>query len=142
MQDGTKSVIQALGNHFGQLHSFPYIQLSADDRSGTLADGEWLKINGQHWDKIRRIVIFAYIYEGVPNWAATDAVVTILVPNQAPIEIRLQEGSNRLGMCGIAELANSQGNIQVARKMEYVAGHRELDQLFGFGMRWKAGSKD
>ena len=141
MKDGSKSVIQALGNQFGSLQRKPYIQLMADDRTGTSSEGEWLKINGQHWDEIHRIVIFAFIYQGVANWAATDAVIKIAVPNQVPIEINLQEGNNNLRMCGIVELTNTQDNIQVSRKMNYVAGHRELDQLFGFGMNWKAGSK-
>ncbi|RYY79561.1 MAG: tellurium resistance protein [Moraxellaceae bacterium] len=142
MKDGSKGVIQALGNCFGALNDFPYMQLAADDRTGTRADGEWLKINGQHWREIQRIVIFAFIYEGVANWAATDGMISLYVPDQAPIEIQLQEGNNQLRMCGIAELINIQDNIQVSRKMNYVAGHRELDQLFGFGLRWRAGSKD
>lgn len=142
MQDGSKSVIQALGNCFGTFNQYPYIQLSADDRSGASSDGEWLKINGQHWDQIKRIVIFAFIYEGAPNWAATDGVVTIYVPNQPPIEIQLTEGGDRLRMCGIAELSNHKGEFQVSRQVKYVAGHRELDQHFGIGLQWKSGSKD
>lgn len=140
MQDGTKSVIQALGNRFGTLHDYPYIQLSADDRTGQSSSGEWLSINGKYWDQIKRVVIFAFIYEGAPNWAATDAVVTIHAPQQPPIEVKLTEGKP-LGMCGIVELSNLQGSIQVARHVQYVPGHRELDQQFGFGLRWQAGSK-
>lgn len=140
MQDGSKSVIQALGNRFGDFNGFPFIQLSADDRTGALTEGEWLRINGQHWSQIRRLVLFAFIYEGVPNWAETDAVVTIYIPDQPPIEIRLTEGQP-LGMCGIVELVNQGGSIQVQRHVRYVPGHRELDQAFGFGLRWVAGSK-
>lgn len=140
MQDGTKSVVQALGNTFGNFQNFPYIQLSADDRTGAISDGEWLRINGQHWSQIRRVVIFAFIYEGIPNWAATDGVVTIYVPDQPPIEIGLTEGQP-YAMCGIVELTNQGGGIQVQRHVRYVQGHRELDQAFGFGLRWKAGSK-
>ncbi|MFX4620530.1 tellurium resistance protein, partial [Acinetobacter baumannii] len=75
-----------------------------------------------------------------PNWAETDAVVTIYVPDQPPIEIRLTEGQP-LGMCGIVELVNQSGSIQVQRHVRYVPGHRELDQAFSFGLRWVAGSK-
>ncbi|MEQ1322813.1 TerD family protein [Acinetobacter soli] len=140
MQDGSKSVIQALGNRFGDFNAFPFIQLSADDRTGALKEGEWVRINGQYWQQIRRVVLFAFIYEGVPNWAETDAVVTIYVPDQPPIEIRLTEGQP-LGMCGIVELVNQDGSIQVQRHVRYVPGHQELDQTFGFGLRWVAGSK-
>lgn len=140
MQDGTKSVIQALGDRFGDFNQYPFIQLSADDRTGALKEGEWLRINGEYWQQIRRVVLFAFIYDGVPNWAETDAVVTIYVPDQPPIEIRLTEGQP-LGMCGIVELINQSGSIQVQRHMSYVGGHRELDQAFSFGLRWIAGSK-
>ncbi|ENW04514.1 TerD family protein [Acinetobacter beijerinckii] len=140
MQDGTKSVVQALGDCFGKFQTFPYIQLSDDDRTGALQTGEWLRINGRNWDQIHRVVIFAFIYQGVPNWAETDAVVTIYVPEQPPIEIRLTEGQP-LGMCGIVELMNQKGNIEVRRHVQYVKGHKELDQAFNFGLRWVAGSK-
>jgi len=140
MQDGTKSVIQALGDRFGDFNQYPFIQLSADDRTGALKEGEWLRINGEYWQQIRRVVLFAFIYDGVPNWAETDAVVTIYVPDQPPIEIRLTEGQP-LGMCGIVELINQSGSIQVQRHVSYVGGHRELDQAFSFGLRWIAGSK-
>lgn len=140
MKNGHKSVIQALGSQFGDFDSFPFIKLSADDRTGALKEGEWLRINGKQWQQIHRVVLFAFIYEGVPNWAETDAVVTIYVPDQPPIEVRLSEGQP-LGMCGIVELVNKGGSIQVQRHVRYVRGHRELDQAFGFGMRWVAGSK-
>ena len=140
MQDGTRSVIQALGDCFGNFHTFPFIELSGDDRTGALQGGEWLRINGKNWDQIHRVVIFAFIYQGVPNWAETDAVVTIYVPEQPPIEIRLIEGQP-LGMCGIVELVNQKGNIEVRRHVEYVKGHKELDRAFNFGLRWVAGSK-
>jgi tellurite resistance protein TerA len=140
MQDGTKSVIQALGDRFGDFNQYPFIQLSADDRTGALKEGEWLRINGEYWQQIRRVVLFAFIYDGVPNWAETDAVVTIYVPDQPPIEIRLTEGQP-LGMCGIVELINQSGSIQVQHHVSYVGGHRELDQAFSFGLRWIAGSK-
>lgn len=140
MQNSHKSVIQALGNQFGDFDSFPFIKLSADDRTGALKEGEWLRINGKQWQQIHRVVLFAFIYEGVPNWAETDAVVTIYVPDQPPVEVRLSEGQP-LGMCGIVELVNKDGSIQVQRHVRYVRGHRELDQAFGFGLRWVAGSK-
>ena len=91
MQDGFKGAVQALGNRFGDLREEPYIQLMGDDRTGSVADGEWLRINGQQWNKIERILIFAFIYDGAPNWKATDGVVTIFVPGQSEIEVRMNE---------------------------------------------------
>ncbi|WP_305080054.1 hypothetical protein [Psychrobacter sp. JCM 18900] len=63
-----KTLIQALGNRFGSLQSAPYVCLRADDRTGQVSGGEWLDINGQQWSQIEEVFIFAFIYEGAPNW--------------------------------------------------------------------------
>ncbi|MFF5449967.1 hypothetical protein ACFY40_01815 [Streptomyces sp. NPDC012950] len=42
--DGTKTVVQALGNAFGSVDRFPYVALDADDRTGSRAVGENLVI--------------------------------------------------------------------------------------------------
>lgn len=39
LQDGYKSVIQALGNAFGDYRDEPYVQLKGDDRTGDVSDG-------------------------------------------------------------------------------------------------------
>lgn len=139
--DGSISAIQALGNRFGSFHSEPYIELKGDDRTGAISEGEWLHINGQQWQKFRRILIYAFIYEGAPNWAQTDGVVTIYVPNEAPLEIRLTEGSNNLGMCAIVLLENDRGTLKVNREVRYFNGHQELDKAYHWGLNWRAGSK-
>lgn len=139
--DGTISAIQALGNRFGSFYSDPYIELKGDDRTGAISEGEWLHINGQQWQKFRRILIYAFIYEGAPNWAQTDGVVTIYVPNEAPLEIRLTEGSNNLGMCAIVLLENDRGTLKVNREVRYFNGHQELDRAYHWGLNWRAGSK-
>ena len=66
-KDGSKGIVQALGNHFGQLDRSPYIFLDGDDRTGSVSLGENLYINGKHWDQIKRVMVFAFIYEGVAN---------------------------------------------------------------------------
>ncbi|MCB1825480.1 MAG: TerD family protein, partial [Candidatus Competibacteraceae bacterium] len=142
LRDGRAGAVQALGNSFGSLQQPPYIQLMGDDRSGASAQGEFLRINGRHWDQIDRVVVFALIYEGVPNWAETDAVITLQTPNQPTLEIRLDSHGNDQRMCALAMLENQGGNIQVTKLVEYFQDHRFLDQAYGFGLRWVAGSKD
>lgn len=141
LQDGSKGVVQALGNSFGELDYDPYIQLMGDDRTGAVSDGEWLHINGKHWGDIRRVLVFAFIYEGAPNWRETDGVVTIYVPGQPPIEVRLNEEGGRLGMCAIALLENVAGGVKVSRRVDFHKGHSVMDKAYGWGMRWSAGSK-
>ena len=141
LKNGEKTLIQALGNRFGSLQSAPYVLLRADDRTGQVSGGEWLDINGQQWSQIEEVFIFAFIYEGAPNWAQTDGVVTIHVPEQPPIETRLTEGTGNLPMCAIARLVNQQGSINVERINQYFKGHQEMDKAFNWGFSWKRGSK-
>lgn len=101
-----------------------------------------MHINGQQWSQLDRVLVFAMIYEGAPNWAETDAVVTINVPGQSTLEIRVDSHRNDQRMCALAMLENQSGHIKVTKLVEYFADHRYLDQAYGFGLRWVAGSKD
>jgi tellurite resistance protein TerA len=140
MTNGAKGVVQALGNTFGNYHQPPFISLEADDRTGASTQGENLLINGDHFDIVKRILVFAFIYEGVPNWAATDGVVTIHAPNQPPVEVRLDRTDSK-GMCAVAMIENVRGQLSVTKLVEYFHGHSDMDKWFGFGFNWKAGSK-
>lgn len=141
LQDGYQSVIQALGNSFGNYRDEPYVQLQGDDRTGEVSDGEWLHINGKEWKNIQEVLIYAFIYEGVPTWDKTDGIVTVHVPEQPPIETRLTEGENRRTLCAIARLVNENGSIKVERINQYFKGQDEMDRAFGWGFRWSSGSK-
>ena len=140
LQDGRQDVIQALGGNFGNLAQAPYLRLRGDDRTGQVSDGEWIDINGSQWKQISEILIYAFIYEGVPSWNSTDGVVTLYVQGQE-IETRLTEGDRNRGMCAIARLINDGGSIRVERINRYFSGHKDMDQAFGWGFRWTAGSK-
>lgn len=143
MANGNKGVIQALGKSFGSYHSYPYIALDGDDRTGAVAGGENLRINGDHIPDFKRILVFAYIYKGVANWAQADGVVTIKQPGGPDIVVRLDEHDNRMIMCAIALIENVRNEtFSVERLVRYFPGHQAMDKAFGWGMRWKAGSKD
>lgn len=140
-RDGMPFIIQALGETFGSLDHPPYVRLMGDDRTGAQAEGEWLKINGDKIGEIDEIIIYTFIYSGVPNWAETDARVAIHIPDQPEIETRLTEGDNSLPMCAIAAIKNRNGKLSIERLDRYFRDHREMDQAFGWGFRWKAGRK-
>ncbi|MCQ4319028.1 TerD family protein [Stutzerimonas stutzeri] len=141
LKDGRKGVVQALGKGFGAYNSPPYIQLMGDDRTGSVSDGEWLHINGDRWSEIKRIAVFAFIYQGAPNWAATDGVVTLFAPNQAPIEVRVSEEGGQLGCCCIALLENVDGDVKVTRRVDFHGDQEKLDKAYQWGMSWRVGSK-
>lgn len=147
MADGRPGLVQALGNAWGDFDRPPYIKLEGDDRTGQVSGGENLHINGEHFGEIKRGLIFAFIYRGAPNWAATDGVVTINMPDQAPIEVRLNQGGDQM-MCAIAMIENRSGSLQVTKLEEYFSqqgrdsAHQLMDRRFGFGLRWTTGKKD
>jgi tellurite resistance protein TerA len=147
MRDGSPGCVQALGNSWGNFNQPPFVHLEGDDRSGTNTDGENLFINGDQLDQIKRILIFTFIYDGAPNWAVTNGVVTIEAPGQAPVEVRLDNGTDA-SMCAIAMIENNGGNLQITKLVEYFkqagseSAHKMINDRFGFGLRFKAGSKD
>ena len=147
MLDGTTGCVQALGKSWGDFDRPPYVHLEGDDRTGTNIDGETLFINGDQFNKIKRILIFTFIYEGAPNWAATNGVVIIETPRQAPVEVRLDNGTNA-SMCAIAMIENNGGNLQVTKLVEYFnhkgseSTHKLMNDRYEFGLRFKSGSKD
>ena len=92
-----------------------------------------MHINGRQWSEIKRILVFAFIYEGAPNWKATDGVVTIFIPGQPEIEVRLNEEGGRYGMCAIALLENVNGAVKVSRRVDFHRGHQDMDKAYGWG---------
>lgn len=140
LQNGDKTCIQALGGNFGDLQRPPYAKLRADDRTGQFAEGEWLDINGRAWANIREILVYAFIYEGAPNWDGTDGIATLYVEGRE-IETRLTEGERNRGMCAVARLINDNGGIRVERLNRYFTGHKDMDNAYGWGFRWTAGRK-
>lgn len=138
LNNGQKSIVQALGNSF----SFePYLKLLDDDRTGANSDGEWIHIDGNNIQDVKKITIFTFIYEGAVNWQKANAYVTLHVPGMPPIETQLNESGRNLGFCAIADLNISSGRVDVTRLNNYYSGHKECDLNMGWGFRWNRGSK-
>lgn len=141
--DGSKGVVQALGNAFTNKRGpANVIQLDGDDRSGSAVGGENLHIDLSRAHEIRRILVFAYIYEGVANWSAANGVVTLFPTAGPAVEVRLDNPRNGVRFCAIAMLENVGGDLQVIRQERYVEGDQShLDAAYNWGLRWTAGSK-
>lgn len=143
--DGSKGVVQALGNSFRDTHTFgtgPIAWLDGDDRSGGSEGGENLFVDLSQAAAIRRILVFAFIYEGTPNWAAANGVVTLHPVAGPQVEIALDEHDPRSPMVAIAMLTNERAEIVVRREVRYLQGaQRALDQAYGWGMNWAQGRK-
>ncbi|MGN6605968.1 MAG: TerD family protein [Jatrophihabitans sp.] len=143
--DGSKGVVQALGNSFEASPrgvSRRVIWLDKDDRSGANTEGENLFIDLAYADQVKRVLVFAFIYEGAANWADARGVVT-LFPAQGPqIEIHLDDPRDGARTCAIAMLQGGGGTLSVDRQVNYInGGQRLLDQTYGWGMNWTPGRK-
>jgi len=131
LTDGSKGVVQALGNAFGRL--------DGDDRSGSATGGENLSVNLEHLHEIKRVLVFAFIYEGVPAWSRADGVVTLYPQGGAPIEVALDEHSGSR-MCAVALLSSTGSSLDVRREIRYVDGSQQaLDRIqLGHGLAARA----
>jgi tellurite resistance protein TerA len=147
LTDGSKGVVQALGNSFGALHQPPYIHLDGDDRTGAVSTGENLTVNLDHKEAFRRILVFVTIYEGARSFADLNASVTLQPQYGAPIEFSLDECTVPSLVCALALITNSGGDLVVQREARYlvpdrgVSPQRTVDHAYGWGMNWTPGRK-
>ncbi|WEH42055.1 Tellurium resistance [Streptomyces sp. NBC_01218] len=141
LMDGSKGVVQPLGNLIGDLNEPPYIRLSGDDRFGA-PSGETVYVNMDHRDKIKRLLFFVYIYDQTPAFDRTHAMVTLYPGNGPRIEIELDERAPQARSCAVFTVENIKEELIVRREVKFVYGFQsELDRLYGFGMQWGRGHK-
>ena len=131
-----------MGNHFGELNYPPYIALDGDDRTGAVAAGETIRVNGKFADKIRRILIYTFIYEGAANWEEAKGVVTVNCPGSPELIVRMDEYGSRKHTCAIALLENVGGTFSVEKVVEFFDDSEQMDRAFDWGLRWTIGRKD
>ncbi|MCL8011211.1 TerD family protein [Streptomyces sp. AS02] len=147
LADGSKGVVQSLGNAYGALRQPPYIHLDGDDRTGAVSSGENLTVNLDHQRAIRRILIFVTIYEGARSFADLHATVTLTPQFGAPIDFSLDECTVPSTVCALALITNTGSDLVVQREARYlvpergVSPQRTVDHAYGWGMNWTPGRK-
>ena len=142
LKNGNIGAVQALGNHFGTLDYEPYIALDGDDRTGAVAAGETIRVNGKFADKIRRILIYTFIYQGAANWEEAKGVVTVNCPGSPELIVRMDEYGSKKHTCAIALLENVGGTFSVEKVVEFFDDSEQMDRAFDWGLRWTVGRKD
>ncbi len=142
LKNGKKGTVQALGKAFGRLADEPYIALDGDDRTGASATGENLRINGNMVSKIKRILVYTFIYEGVANWQQADATVTIKYPGAEDLIVKMDSYNTKNKMCALALLENvNDETFSVEKLVQFYPRHQAMDQAFHWGLKWVAGKK-
>ena len=138
LASGEKGVIQALGGNFGNAGGPPFIKLDQDDRSGASAGGENLYI--ERPDLIRKVLIFAFIYEGAGNFSEVGGRLSFTDPQGNEVKMQLSNPA-ALPFCAVALVQAQGGELVITKEERYFSGHRDCDEAFGFGFSWKAGRK-
>ncbi|MEU4657510.1 TerD family protein [Streptomyces sp. NPDC023723] len=147
LADGTKGVIQSLGNAYGALDRPPFIHLDGDDRTGAVASGENLTVNLDHTRDLRRVLVFVTIYEGARSFADLKATVTLRPQHGAPVDFSLDECTVPSTVCALALITNTGDDLVVQREARYlvpergVSPQRTVDRAYGWGMNWTPGRK-
>ncbi|WP_293913752.1 TerD family protein [Deinococcus sp.] len=138
LSSGEVGVIQALGGNFGASGQPPFIKLDQDDRTGAVAGGENLYI--ERPDLVRKVLIFAFIYEGAGNFSEVGGRLSFTDPQGNEIKMNLSNPAS-LPFCAVALVQAHGGELVITKEEKYFPGHRQCDEAYGFGFNWKAGRK-
>lgn len=144
LQDGTRGILQPFGDLFGDFESMPYISLSGDNRTGD-GDGhdETLQINGTQWSKVKRVLVYCYIYKGPKDWSQIKPQLDIhLSSTEKLLTITPQLKTSELSVCALASLENVKNGLKIVTHGEYFVSQAAMDRAFGFGLKWEDGAKD
>jgi tellurite resistance protein TerA len=144
LNDGTRGILQPFGDLYGNFDALPYISLSGDNRTGE-GEGhdEAISINGTQWSKIKRVLVYCYIYKGPNDWSQIKPHLDINLSdeeNLLAIEPRLK--TNDLSVCALASMKNIKDGLQIVTHGEYFVSQAAMDRAFGFGLKWEDGAKD
>ena len=139
MVDGQKGVIQALGNSFGSKNSSPYIFLDRDDRTGAATNGENIYIFRP--DLIKRVMFFAFIYQGTSNFKSVQGGILFKISNGEEVFLELDNPDSNRRFCAAAMIKIVGSQVIITKEEKYFSGHDEASKNYRFGFKWTAGCK-
>lgn len=140
--DKSQFIVQSLGNHFGSIDKYPFVQLSGDNRLiDGVHGGKWLYFNTAHLSQMEEIVLFSFIYDGFPNWNTQGCKLKISIANHAEVELNLSQSPSILPVCALARLTNQKNILKMTRIEHFFEGHVDMDSFFGWNFVWRASSK-
>lgn len=137
LQNGKKGQLQSASNQWGSIAGEPYVALSGETRiQGALCE-ESVSVNGNEWSRIKRVLFYAAISEGHPQWNPIDGRVTLIVPDQDPVVADLENTSKSEPIAALMLLENRSDQMRVCYPGGYFHSYFELDSAFGFQLRWQ-----
>jgi tellurite resistance protein TerA len=145
--DGSGVAVQPLGNSFGSLSQWPYVELDQDDRTGASSDGETLRVDLDHRELFRQLLFYVYVYEGAVDFRRLGATATVTAPTGG-FRIALDDSPDGATGCAIALATPGPGGVTVQREVRWYTGTRRhsvqelMDRAYGFGFEWVWMTKD
>lgn len=147
LANGAIGSVRALDRRFGALYEPPFIHLDQDDRTGASITGENLSVNLDYTQFIRRILVFASIYDGASDFRNVHATVTLNTVNSAPIEMTLDGCTDNSRDAVLFVLENVNGEFVVRREGAFVrppagqpgGGVVEIARLYHWDFGFQAG---
>lgn len=138
LASGQTGCIQALGNNPGSLDVPPFVALDHDDRAG---GQETMRFDVGQASQIRRLMFFAYIYQGGSWQTVGDARVVVTDPTGETYVILLEGKQART--CTLLDVQHGPRSLVLRRLEEYFRGtHEEVDRHYGWpGINWTPGRK-
>ena len=143
LADGRRGCVQALGGKFRvpKDGADPVIALDGDERRDG-SGGENMIIDMARVHLIHRILVFAHIFDGVPNWASAEAVATVYPVSGPPIEVVLVDPDPRARVCAVFMLQRAGEELGIRREVRYFTrGHRGMDAAYRWGLTYRTGRK-
>ncbi len=153
LQDGSKMLIDGLQFSHGRggdrhhktrqgcYDESPYIWHKGDVRDG--GSGETILVNPLGITKIKRMIVYTFIFEGVANWSETNAVVKVQVPGNEDVIVEMGQQNSNQRFCAIAQLDfGNDSSITVKKLVTFHDNHSDCDRMYNWGFKYSAGSKD
>ena len=117
LKDGSKDIIQILGNQVGSLNQPPYIFLDKGQHAAGMQSEDAIRINGAMLAQIRKIFIFTSNFNCLPNWQGANGELVIRCSGGPDVVIRLNEFMPSQQHCVIAALTNENDTTFSAEKI-------------------------
>lgn len=115
----------------------PYIWHCGDNRGMGRESIETILVNPLGLNQLRRLMIYAYVYDGSPRWAEAQATLEISLPGYESTLIEVNTmGSERF--CAIASIdVNPEDSCLVISKLDtFHSGHSTCDRVYGWGFTY------
>lgn len=147
LADGGVTAVQALGESFGSLTSWPYVALDQDDRTGEASDGETLRVNLAHLTEFRRLLFYVNIYEGAEDFRRLQAALTVSAPSSGSRTLLLDDSPPGARACAVALARVEAGEVSVQREMRWftpspmLSDQQQIDMAYEFGIEWVPATK-